>query len=123
MGIKSQTGEKPVTWEYFDEMHDILFDKPEINPPALASNIEGYRKRLYIEKKKETCNKSNDDKKDDEEEEENSKSGRSTNKRRRISKKSSIDLFREEARLRHEENIERKNTFLSLLKKLVEKKN
>jgi hypothetical protein len=31
------------TWEYYDAMHQILFNKPEINPPATCSSSSGLK--------------------------------------------------------------------------------
>lgn len=41
---KGKTRGRPITWRYFDLMHAILHSKPEIQPPAVASSLQGYMK-------------------------------------------------------------------------------
>lgn len=50
---KNQTGTGPITWPYFDQLHEILFKKTKINPVATASNISGYKKRIAKEVEEE----------------------------------------------------------------------
>jgi hypothetical protein len=38
-----RTGNSQKTWEYYDAMHQILFNKPEINPPATCSSSSGLK--------------------------------------------------------------------------------
>ncbi|XP_043464038.1 putative uncharacterized protein DDB_G0270496 isoform X2 [Leptopilina heterotoma] len=66
---KEKTGEQPITWPYFDAMHEILYQKPEIKPPAEASSLQGYKKRIMddiqeegeVDKKKRSVKKSKQD--------------------------------------------------------------
>ncbi|XP_043470924.1 uncharacterized protein LOC122504088 [Leptopilina heterotoma] len=116
--LKNQTGGKPVTWKYYDEMDEVMFNKPEITPLALASNLKGYRQKVQKQiKEKSTSNNDNDT-----EEEEDLSAHKIIKKRRTNLKKSSIDQFREEANLRHQENREDRKILFSILKELVEKK-
>lgn len=137
---KSKTGSSPVLWVFFDDMHEVMFHRAEINPPALASNIEGYRRRV-LEKIQKTSEGSNDEKKKKKKEEEELEEkmekrneeledeeekiifeSKGFKKRRRNPKKSSFDLHRAEAQIRHEENLERKDRLLLLLSDLVKEK-
>lgn len=43
---KNSTREGPIVWPYFKLMNDILHERPEILPPAIASSIKGYEKRV-----------------------------------------------------------------------------
>lgn len=36
-----ETGQKRRYWQYFDAMHKILYKKPEINPIATCSSLDG----------------------------------------------------------------------------------
>lgn len=35
------SGQKRRYWEFFNDMHDVLFDKPEVNPVATCSSLTG----------------------------------------------------------------------------------
>ncbi|XP_051155333.1 uncharacterized protein LOC127277927 [Leptopilina boulardi] len=53
--VKS-TGASPPDFIFYDKMHNIMFSKPQINPPAIASNIRGYEKRIADQTKPENSN-------------------------------------------------------------------
>ncbi|XP_051167788.1 nucleoplasmin-like protein ANO39 [Leptopilina boulardi] len=44
-----RSGASPVRWTHFEEMHTMMFKKPTISPPAIASSIKGYEKRIREE--------------------------------------------------------------------------
>ncbi|XP_051176396.1 uncharacterized protein LOC127291354 isoform X2 [Leptopilina boulardi] len=93
---KKETGTGPITWPYFDLLHSILFVKPEINPVATASSIAGYKRRLA------------EDIKNDEKEHLTSQ-----NKKKKKNHPEWLQELRKDAALRHEENLELKNKFIS----------
>lgn len=51
---KNDTGRGPLTWPYFNEMHKILYKKPEISPVSTASSISGYKKRILKDMENES---------------------------------------------------------------------
>lgn len=95
---KKETGTGPITWPYFDLLHSILFVKPEINPVATASSIAGYKRRLA------------EDIKNDETEHLTSQ-----NKKKKKNHPEWLQELRKDAALRHEENLELKNKFISFM--------
>ncbi|XP_043482559.1 uncharacterized protein LOC122511418 [Leptopilina heterotoma] len=101
---KKETGTGPITWPYFDQLHEILFKKPEINPVATASNISGYKKRIAKEV-----------------EEENEIKPSCSSKNKKIKTEPEwLQEMRKDAALRHEQNLECKNKFVSTFTELVD---
>lgn len=99
---KQQTGSGRDSWEYYDEMHEIMFHKPEINPPALASSVKGYETRILEnmqnrkrERKKEKEQKESSDEENDESDEDSrnkKKKSKEIKKKKRQTKKTTKDV-------------------------------
>ncbi|KAL1488474.1 hypothetical protein ABEB36_014944 [Hypothenemus hampei] len=91
-------------WNFFDKINDVLFNKPEINPPATCSSFKG----LVVRDKENTCNVE----KTSEESSSNSSSVQKytssfSNKRKSTAEK------------RHNEKMQRVDKYLELFERLV----
>lgn len=102
MSKKQETGKSPITWPYFDLLHDILYKKPEINPASTASSIAGYKRRIAKDI-------TNDETKH-----------LSSPKKRKKNQPEWVEDLRKDAALRHEENLQVKNKFISCFMDYVE---
>ncbi|XP_043474052.1 uncharacterized protein LOC122506117 [Leptopilina heterotoma] len=62
---KETSGEGNADWEHYEQMHNLMFQKPEMNPIATSSNITGFKKSKPIEtkKRKMTIDSSSDEEK------------------------------------------------------------
>lgn len=111
----STSGKKRKTWEYFDAVNEILFNKPEINPVATCSSHEGLIVAASIES---TSSASQSDPDDPQPFDTDSKSIQTPTYESHFKRKrKSIDNPMER---RHKEKMARTDRFLDSFDKLVD---
>ncbi|XP_043466613.1 uncharacterized protein PFB0145c-like [Leptopilina heterotoma] len=106
---KKQTGTSPPKkWIYFEEMNNVMFKKPEINPPAVASSLQGYKRKI-IKEINDPC---------DDKDYQNKK------KKNNAKNESSMTLreLNEDANRRFKENLARKDALLDIMKEFLKNK-
>lgn len=97
---KKQTGTSPQKkWQFFDEMDLLLFKKPEIQPPAVASSLQGYKRKIAREI-------------------DENKSAESKPKKRTVTKERPMTLreVNDDANIRFQATLQRKDEFLDILR-------
>lgn len=100
---KNQTGTSPQKkWRHFDEMDSVLFKRPDIQPPAVASSLRGYTSKISPEIQENKIN---------------------PKPKKRITTKESPMTLKEvndEANFRFESNLKRRDRLLDILQNFFE---
>ncbi|KAJ8966273.1 hypothetical protein NQ314_003641 [Rhamnusium bicolor] len=105
------SGQKKRYWEFFDVMHDIMHNKPEITPDTVCSSMTG----LHVNKEVAVPDLSPCSSKEDKENENiSNKDYESSFSRKRKAKMSEADR-------RHQEKMKRLDNFNDLFQKMIDK--
>ncbi|KAK2727569.1 hypothetical protein QYM36_008149 [Artemia franciscana] len=106
-----QSGEGRITWQFYDEMDNLMAKKPEISPVATASNEDGFK----IDE--ENCEHS-------ESESDYTSEPEVSQKRKTKKKKTVVEILHkltEQAERRHKERYEQRERALKLLQEIRDK--